>query len=135
MRKLACLLLAGMALIGFTSCGGGYHEVQQADTIEAYEGWIATANEHDPNFFTATIRLEELRLAAAREAGTLEAFDAYLEARKILSQKGIPAGWSPSSPQPFAWQHHFDTFTNGRSKLPKPKPSQPQSPLSKAVLD
>ena len=64
-----------------------------------------------------------------------DSFDAYLEARKILSQKGIPAGWSPSSPQPFAWQHHFDTFTNGRSKLPKPKPSQPQSPLSKAVLD
>ncbi len=64
-----------------------------------------------------------------------DSFDAYLEARKILGQKGIPAGWSPSGPQPFAWQHHFNTFTNGRSKLPKPKPGKTQSPLARAVLD
>ena len=63
-----------------------------------------------------------------------DSFDAYLAARKLLEAKGIPAGWSPSGPLPYAWQHHFNIATVGRSKLPKPKPSR-QSPVSKAILD
>jgi len=63
-----------------------------------------------------------------------DSFDAYLAARKVLEEKGIPAGWSPSGPQPHVWQHHFHVTTNGRSKLPKPKPTK-QSSVAKAVLD
>ena len=63
-----------------------------------------------------------------------DSFDAYLASRKLLDAKGIPAGWSPSGPMPYVWQHHFNIATAGRSKLPKPKPSR-QSPVSKAILD
>ena len=130
MRKLACLLLAGMALIGFTSCGGGYHEVQQADTIEAYEGWIATANEHDPNFFTATIRLEELRLAAAREAGTLEAFDGYLEAypagsgakhreKALKDREEFLFSWADETNTEAGWQKFVDEYPKAERKRRK----------------
>ena len=63
-----------------------------------------------------------------------DSFEAYLAARKLLEAKGIPAGWFPWTPQSIAWQHHFWTSTNGRAKLPKPKPSQ-QPSAARAILD
>lgn len=64
-----------------------------------------------------------------------DSFDAYMAARKILGEKGLPAGWDPSGAQAFAYQSHFNTYTNGHSKLPKPKPSPPKSAVQKAILD
>jgi hypothetical protein len=70
MHTLALLLL-------LAGCDG-FGSVQRADTIEAYEAWIA---EHPSSskLFQANIRLEELYLQAARETATLEAWDRYLE--------------------------------------------------------
>lgn len=50
---------------------------QQADTIEAYEAYLAD-NPDGTYSLQARVRLEELHLEKAREAGTLEAWDAFL---------------------------------------------------------
>jgi hypothetical protein len=129
-RALACWILAGLALIGFTACGGGYHEVQQTDSIEAYEGWLATANEHDPNHFIATIRLEELRLASAREAGTLEAFDTYLEAypagsgakhraKALEAREAFLFSWADETNTVASWQKFLDEYPKAERKRRK----------------
>jgi len=69
--------LCGLLLIT-TACGDNFLDVQNADSIEAYETYI----ENNPdNRYSIEInsRLPELYLEAAREAKTLESYDKFFE--------------------------------------------------------
>ncbi len=69
--------LAGLLLIT-TACGDNFMDVQNADTIEAYETYLK--NNPDNRFMIQiNSRLEELYLQAARDEATLEAYDRYME--------------------------------------------------------
>lgn len=70
------LLLPLLTLATLWACDP-YLDVQKADTVEAYEAYLA---EHPTgtNAFRAQVRLEELVLARAREQRTPEAYDAFL---------------------------------------------------------
>lgn len=76
MRAPIALLTLALALATAVGCDD-YGAVQQEDTIEAYERYLAE-NPDSSNAFTANIRLEELYLDKARKEATLEAYDAYL---------------------------------------------------------
>ncbi|MED5371336.1 MAG: hypothetical protein VX899_10010 [Myxococcota bacterium] len=65
-------------LVTLLACGPSFSEVQKQDSIEAYEAYIAAAPS-SPNAFTAKLRLEELYLEAAQEAGSKEGYDRYME--------------------------------------------------------
>lgn len=63
------------------ACGPTYNDVQITDTVEAYDKWIAD-HPGDMNNSLAEKRIEELLFKAAQEAGTVEAYDAYLSRYK-----------------------------------------------------
>lgn len=71
------LALAAVSLSLAVGCSDPYKAVQEADTIEAYETFLAE-NPNSPQRLAAQIRLEDLSLEAARGAGTLEAYDAFI---------------------------------------------------------
>jgi len=70
------LLLVALFFVG--ACDN-FHDVQKADTIEAYQAYMAE-NPTSQYRFQAEVRLEELMLAKADKDKTLESYDAYLEA-------------------------------------------------------
>ncbi len=69
--------IVGLTLF-LSACGPSFRDAQKANTIEAYESYLAQANESDPFYFQAQVALFELRLGAARDAGTLEEYDRFL---------------------------------------------------------
>lgn len=71
------MIRAALVLFALLAGCDDFHAVQQADTIEAYEAWIAENPDHRM-MLHATTRLEDLYLERARGAGSLAAYDAYL---------------------------------------------------------
>lgn len=121
MRKTLFLALAMGALI---ACGPSYRDVQQVDTIEAYESFIA-AKPSDPNATMAKIRLEELYLDAARETATLEAYDTYLAKYKddesavhmetaLTEREDFMYKQAEATNTPAAWQAYLDEYPKGQ---------------------
>ena len=68
------LALFSALLVG---CADPYSEAQKVDTIAGWEAYI-TDNPRSPKKAMAEIRLEELYLAGARDAKSLDAYDTYL---------------------------------------------------------
>ncbi len=105
------------------ACGPSFSEVQQQDTIEAYEAWLKDHPDH-PQAFTARTRLEELYLERAREEGTLEAFDRYLERfpngqikDKVLAEREeFLFRWAEEQNTLEAWKRFLDEYPNARKK-------------------
>jgi len=116
MRSLA---LFALLVVGCDN----FHEVQKADTITAYEGYLA---EHpDSRFaFQATNRLEELILEDAKDARSIEAYDAYLERfpeglhreRAITERKEMLWFWANETHTPEAWQLFLDGYPEATKK-------------------
>jgi hypothetical protein len=115
----------GAALLLLLSLWGcdDYSSVARTDTIEAYEAYLA-GSPSETNAFRATVRLEELYLAQARQQKTLEAWDAYLErwpagthletARK--EREGYLFAWAQARGTSTAWQKYLDEYPKGPRK-------------------
>jgi len=108
------------------ACGPSFHEVQKADSIEAYEAFIEAAP-NSPSITMAEIRLEELYLEKAREEKTLEAYDVYLglygdNPKSQLSEKAVEEreeflyAWAEESNSVEAWQKWLDEYPKGDKK-------------------
>jgi len=116
-----------IALMTLLACGPSFYDVQQQDTVEAYETFLAEANSADPNYTQATFRLEELILEQAREMQSLEGYDMYLarypaDKKPQLREKAIEEreeflyGWADETDTPEAWQTFLDEYPKGEKK-------------------
>ena len=76
MRR-SLLAIAALSVSLAVGCSDPYKAVQEQDTVEAYEKFLAE-NPNSPQRLAAQIRLEDLSLEAAQAAGTLEAYDAFI---------------------------------------------------------
>lgn len=78
MRHALALAVVPVVLLALTACGDGFAQAQKANTIEAFEQYLAD-NPGGRFEMEATAQLETLYLADAREKKTLEAYDRYLQ--------------------------------------------------------
>lgn len=119
MRRITALLLA-LAL--FTGCDT-FHEVQQQDSIEAYESYL---QEH-PNSrwqLQAETRLEELYLEKAAADATLEAYDLYLSkfpegdfrAKAMEQRETMLYTWAQGEATTEAWQKYLEEYPDAPKK-------------------
>jgi len=124
MSVAASLTIALMTLL---ACGPSFYDVQQKDTIEAYEGFLTEANPADPNYTQATFRLEELVLAKAREMKSLEGYDMYLarypvdkkpQLRDIAleEREEFLYTWADDNDSAEGWQTFLDEYPKGDKK-------------------
>ncbi len=122
-------MLATSLLLTLLACGPSYYDIQQQDTIEAFEGWLATANTADANYYPAHFRLEELYLEKAREMKSLEGYDMYLAAYPVdkdpkpqLRTKALDEreeflyNYADEADSPEAWQKFLDEYPKGNKK-------------------
>ena len=117
------LVLAVVLLAALTACDP-YNEVQEADTIEAFEEYIA--NYPTSRFlFQSEVRLEELYFEKAETEKTLEAYDVYIEKypEGIHRDKAIKHReehlymWSVEQNSIEGWQRFLDEYgTRGEKK-------------------
>lgn len=120
--RIAALALALMLA---TACDN-FASVQDADTIEAYEGYIA--ENPDSRFMTqAKIRLEELYLEKARTDKTLEAYDVYLakfpegsdaqhRETALEERRTFLMGWAEEQNTVESWQKFLDEYPGAKKK-------------------
>ncbi|HJN75138.1 MAG TPA: hypothetical protein QGF58_14510 [Myxococcota bacterium] len=115
-----------LALLALLACGPSFHEVQKADSIEAYEAFIQAAP-NSPSITMAEIRLEELYLEKARKDKTLEAYDHYLEMYQgnpksqlaeiaVEEREEFLYAWAEDSNSVEAWQTWLDEYPKGSKK-------------------
>lgn len=106
------------------ACGPSFHETQKADTIEAYEAWIAEASPSDPSMIMAEIRLEELYLEKAQAEKSLESYDAYLAkypdgkltSKAIAEREQFLYDWAIENNTAEGWQKYLDEYPKGKKK-------------------
>lgn len=121
-----CVAALAILLAG-PGCGPSFREAQNADTIEAYENYLSQVKETDPFYYQARVRLEELRLEAAREEGTLEAFDAFLEQypegsdsqlrdKAFAERKEYLYRWADEQGTREAWEQFLEDYPRARKK-------------------
>lgn len=124
MRTLTSALLIAALL---TACGDNFREVQNADTIEAYEAWMSEASDGNTNYMMATIRLEELYLENAKNEATLEAYDRYLarwqeDPKARLVEKALEGreeflwNWAEAENTAEGWQKFLDEYPKAKKK-------------------
>ena len=90
-------------------------EVEKANTIEAYEKYLAE-NPSSMKSIEARARLEQLYLTAARDAQSLELYDAYLKrfpkgdlaADAVKERDAVFWTWCETTDTPEAWQRYID---------------------------
>lgn len=117
-------LPALLLLFALSGCANPYEDAKKADTIEAYEKFLA---EHadDPKAAEARARLAELSLEEVRKNPTLEAYDAFLEkfpkgkaseaARK--ERKPLEQAWAEKQDTVEGWQRLIDDYGKADRKL------------------
>lgn len=106
------LLLAG--------CTSPFAEAQQADTIEAYETFLAE-NQNSPHRIKAELRLADLYLEQARAKKTLEAYDEFVEkfpdselVKKAMEERReFLWKWADAEDTRAAWQKYLDEYPRG----------------------
>ncbi len=105
------------------ACSDPFAEAQEANTIEAYEKFLAES----PNSqyrLQGEIRLEELYLEKARTDATLDAYDVYLQKfpeGKLVDKareerREFLFNWSDSEDTPEGWQKYLDQYPTGDKK-------------------
>ncbi|MCP4809484.1 MAG: hypothetical protein GY913_17390 [Proteobacteria bacterium] len=109
------------------ACGPSFRDIQKADTIEAYEGFIA-ASPNSPSITMANIRLEELYLAKARDEKSLEAYDDYLTRYEggvgtaalvedaVEERETFLYDWAEEQNSEEGWQKYLDEYPKGDKK-------------------
>lgn len=68
-----------LVAFGLWGCGPSFSDAQSANTVEAFEAYLAKASKDDPYYHQAEVQLALLRLEAAQKAGTSEALDAFIK--------------------------------------------------------
>ncbi len=120
MKKLAVLVLV---LGGLVACGEPFIEAQNADTIEAYEKYLA--ENPDGRFaLEASGRLETLYLERAKTEKTLEAYDAYLERfpegamrdKALTEREEFLYDWAKQTNTAEGWQKYLDEYPKGKKQ-------------------
>lgn len=89
-------------------------EVKKADTIEAYEKYMAE-NPDSLKAVEARARLEQLYIAKAREEKTIEAYDTYLTrfskgdlaGEAALEREEVFWSWAETQATPEAWERYI----------------------------
>ncbi len=118
MYKLG-LMAAALAL--GVACGDNFRAVQDADTIAAYEAYLA--NNPDGRFqIEAESRLEQLVLERAREEKTLEAFDIYLERfpegvlreEALVERESFLFAWAQAENTAASWTTFLDEYPRAK---------------------
>ncbi len=113
------LLLLALSM----GCTDPFAEAQKADTVEAYEAYIA--QNPTGNFrLQAETRLEELMLEAARAEKTLAAYDAYMERfpEGALREKAAEEreeflwSWADEQDTVEGYQKYLDEYPRGDKK-------------------
>lgn len=118
MSLYALLLVAVLA-----GCSNPYEEARKADTIEAYEKFLAEHADHS-KVGAARARLGELKLDLVRKQGTLEAYDAFLKEfpkgkahdQAMKERKPLLLAWAEQQDTAEAWQKVLDDYNKGDRK-------------------
>ena len=116
-----------ITLLTLLACGPSFYDVQQKDTIEAYEAYLAEASPADPNYTQATFRLEELVLEKAREQQSLEGYDMYLdryppESNPQLRETALAEReqflyeWADEKDDPEGWEKFLEEYPRADKK-------------------
>lgn len=119
------LLISGLAgvLVVLTACGEPFAAAQKADTIEAYEHYLA--ENPDGRFsIEANGRLEVLYLEKAKAEQSLEAYDVYLERfpegamreRGLAERESFLYSWAKETNTAEGWQKYLDEYPKGKKK-------------------
>ncbi|MCB9776937.1 MAG: hypothetical protein H6742_00060 [Alphaproteobacteria bacterium] len=118
------LSLCAFLVAGNLACTNPFAAAQEADTIEAYETFLAE-NPNSPFVTQGSLRLEELYLEKARQDKTLESYDVYLDKypKGTLREKAVEErrtflfDWAGEQDTPEAWQKFLDEYPTGDKKL------------------
>ena len=78
MSRIPLWSLALLVALGLSGCGPSFTDAQTANTVEAFEAYLAKASDTDPYRHQAEVQLTLLRLEEAKSAGTIEALDAFI---------------------------------------------------------
>ncbi len=115
MRTIALATLIAL----FTACGGDdFRDVQKADSIEAYEAYLANNSPDRNTLLQANTRLEELYLDKAKATASLEAYDVYLEKypegrlreRGLKEREQFLFDWALSERSVEAWSTFLEQY-------------------------
>ena len=123
MRPLTVALFTAALALSTVGCGSPFADAQEADTIEAYEAFLA-ANPSSPYTLQAQTRLEELYLGKARDEKTLEAYDTYLEkfpegalrAKALDERREFLFAWADSEDSVDGWKKYLTEYATGGDK-------------------
>lgn len=117
--RTACLLFA----LTLAACADPFAAAQKADTIEAYEQYLA---EHPDGRFAiqAKSRLEQLSYEKARAEKSLEAYDAYLErfpdgalhAKALAEREEFLFEWARATDTLAAWEKFLDEYPKAQKE-------------------
>ena len=121
----AAPLILSLALL-LSACADPFSTAQKADTIEAWETFIAE-NPDSPRVLQARNRAEELLLEKARTEKSLAVYDEYMEKYpkgnlvKDASKERRELAWEQAavSNTPEAWQKIIDVYAEGDRKMKK----------------
>lgn len=117
------IVRASLLLALAAGCGDNFASVQAADTIEAYEDWLAR-NPGGRFELEAVSRLEGLYLERARKEKTLQAYDAYLERfpdgalkeRALTEREEFLYDWARVTNTLESWQAFLDAYPRADRK-------------------
>lgn len=115
----ALLLIALLA-----GCADPYEDARKADTIEAYEKFLAENPDHARTGM-AKGRLAELTLEGVRKVGTLEAYDDFIakfpkgkaHQTAMKERKPLLLAWAEAQDSVEGWQKVLDDYSKGDRKL------------------
>ena len=123
--RFAPILAIALSIGVLTACDD-FSAVQKADTIEAYETYIAE-NPDSRMMLQAKTRLEELYLKQAKESGTLEGYDAYLAKfpegtyveKAMTEREEFLYGWAKEQDSEEGWKKFLDEYPRADKKRKK----------------
>lgn len=122
MRPFLVFTLAG-GFVALTACAEPFAAAQKADTIEAYEHYLAE-NPEGSFAIQASGRLEALYIEKAKADGELASYDAYLERfpegamreRALAERESFLYAWSQEVNTAESWQKYLDEYPKGKKK-------------------
>ncbi len=115
-----------------TGCGDGWAEIQAADNIAGYEGYL-TEHPEGRWVMEANSRLETLYLEKAKEEASLEAYDVYLDRfpEGALRERGL----SERESFLFTWANDTNTMESWTKFLDEyPKADKKRKAAAKNML-